>query len=477
MAERIPFIGGSKKGRSVSFNPQRTVNLFLELDPSGKNPVGMFLIPGNTLFAALTLGPVRGMRAVGSYMYVASGPKLYRVETGGAFNELGNLATSSGPVVLSDNGLQVAAIDGTGLYTYTIASSAFARVSDPDFGGGSIIDFLDTYLIAGPQGTHSFQISSENEGTAWASADTTSVEGASGNLVTFLVANGNIWFWKEASSLVFWNSGNADFPFEPIDGSESEFGCAAKYSPAKTDNSVLWLTKNRDGQGQVARAEGYRPVIVSSRALDYQISTYSRIDDAIGWTQQQEGHTFYWLTFPTAEKTWVYDLSIQDPELAWHERESYAGSGQTLGRSAANCHCFFNGKHYIGDFRNGNIYELRTTLYAENGELIRWERTGQYISDDGKPIRFSSFELDCETGVGLTSGQGSDPKVYLDWSDDGGKTWSNKLERSLGALGQYDAPVEWRKLGSSKGKGRVFRLTGSDPVKTAIFAARCTMSR
>lgn len=469
---RIPFFGGFKKSRSVSFNAQRTVNLMVELDQSAKNVLGMFMTPGNTLFSALATGGIRGMWALDSFLYAVGGAVLYKVDTGGNATALGNVGPGTGPVSMEDNGAQLALMDAGLGFIYNTSTGVFGAITDPDFGGGSIVQYFDSYFIVGPQGRQSFQISANGDGTNWVSSDIAPAEGRPDSLVSPLVANRQLWLFGDYSTEVFWNSGNADFPFERFDGGFMEMGTAAKYSPAKGDNTVFWLTKNHDGQGQVARANGYTPMIISSRALEYEFSTYERIDDAIGWVYQQAGHTFYNLTFPTAGKSWSYDVAVQDPELAWHERSSYG-----LGRNVANCHAFFNGKHYVGDYRNGNIYELRNDVYAENDQPIVWERTGQYVSDDGMPIAFSRFELDCETGVGLAAGQGSDPQIALDWSDDGGKTYGNKLFRSMGKIGANRTRVEWRKLGSSKGKGRVLRVSGSDPVKTALFNAICEMGR
>jgi hypothetical protein len=83
---------------------------------------------------------------------------------------------------------------------------------------------------------------------------------------------------------------------------------------------------------------------------------------------------------------------------------------------------------------------------------------------------FYEFEVDLERGVGLVSGQGEDPQVMLQFSDDGGFSWSNELWASAGKIGDRLASVSWFKLGMSR--DRVFRVTVTDPVKWIIIAAR-----
>lgn len=471
---RLPFLGGSKKSRSLAFDAQRTVNLFPELDKTSKGGIALFMVYGKVVWGTVTEVGVRGMWPMGDYLYAAIGPTFYRFDVSGSGHELGTLKTGSGPVSISDNGSQVMLVDGPNGYIYDTTAATFSQITDADFGGGTHVDYFDTYFVVGPQGRQSFQISANGDGTGWVSSDIAPAEGRPDSLLTVLVYNRQLWLLGEESTEVFWDSGNNDFPFERIDGGFLEHGIAAPHSAAAGDNAVFWLSRNKNGFGQVVRSSGGPPEFISNRALEAEIQSYSRVDDALGWIYQQDGHTFYSLTFPEAQKTWVYDLSVQDPDIAWHERNSRVGSTD-LGRDIANCHAYFKGMHLVGDYRNGRIYRLKNDVYTENGESIVWQRTGQYVHADNEPISFGCFEVDMEVGVGLPTGQGIDPQVALDWSDDEGKTWSNQLYRSMGAVGKTKTPIEWRKLGSSRHKGRLFRLSGSDPVKTVITNAYCDM--
>ena len=78
------------------------------------------------------------------------------------------------------------------------------------------------------------------------------------------------------------------------------------------------------------------------------------------------------------------------------------------------------------------------------------------------------FQVYCESGVGLNSGQGADPQIMLTYSDDGGRTYSNELWRSLGAIGQYRTRVIWRSLGQFR--QRQMRMVMTDPVRRFVIA-------
>jgi hypothetical protein len=61
------------------------------------------------------------------------------------------------------------------------------------------------------------------------------------------------------------------------------------------------------------------------------------------------------------------------------------------------------------------------------------------------------------------------PLVFLDWSDDRGKSYGNPVAQPLGDVGEYRTSLQFRRLGMAR--DRVFRLTWSTPAPTALQAA------
>jgi hypothetical protein len=189
----------------------------------------------------------------------------------------------------------------------------------------------------------------------------------------------------------------------------------------------------------------------------------------LAYTYQQEGHSFYVLIFPTANATWVYDVSTQ----MWHERAGFVNGAFTRHRS--NCQCNFEGNTVVGDFETGNIYTFDLDIYADNSQPQKWLRSWRALApgqNNLKRTSHHSLQLDAETGVGLVVGQGSQPEAMLRWSDDGGHTWSNEHWQLMGAIGQYGYRTIWRRLGMTlKLRDRVYEVSGTDPVKIAIMGA------
>jgi hypothetical protein len=378
---------------------------------------------------------------------------------------VGSLQTSSGQVSIADNGTDAVIVDGSYGYVVNLTTYAFSQISSASFYGADIVDYLDDYFIFNRPNTEQFYISGIGA-TTFDALDFASAEGNPDMLVSLIVDHRELWLFGAESTDVFYNSGNVDFPIER-QNTTLEHGCAAKFSVAKIDNTVFWLGKDKLGQGTVWRAQGYTPVRIGTHALEFAIGGYSDISDAIAYTYQQEGHSFYVLTFPTANKTWVYDASTN----LWHERAYLKPSDGSMNRHRSNCHIFYNNLHMVGDWENGKIYALDMDYYSDNGDPMPAIRTGGHVTNPDALFMFwGELEVFLESGIGLQTGQGSAPIVQLDWSDDGGHTWSNRHNASMGAVGNYQTRARWQRLGRSR--DRIPRITISDPVKRVIIGAK-----
>jgi len=109
---------------------------------------------------------------------------------------------------------------------------------------------------------------------------------------------------------------------------------------------------------------------------------------------------------------------------------------------------------------------------------IRRLRDFTYVTDEQVWAFFSRLEVLLQTGVGLSSvstTQGHDPQIMLQWSDNNGRTWSNEHWVSAGKVGEYRKRALWRRLGRSR--KRLFRVTVSDPVKWALIDAFLQIQR
>jgi hypothetical protein len=280
-------------------------------------------------------------------------------------------------------------------------------------------------------------------------------------LITLAVAHREMWLLGKDSSEVWIDAGTPQFPFQAMQGVFIDYGCVAKNSVAKADNALFWLGQDRTGQGLVLRGESYQAKRISTHAIETAIAGYSTISDAIGFCYQQQGHVFYMLTFPTADKTWVFDIASGQ----WHER-GWLDSNGIEHRHRSNCHAFAYGTNVVGDWQNGNLYALDLNTFTDNGSPIKRVRGFPHMLKDGKRVFYRQFIADMQVGTTMASGT---PVVSLRWSDDRGASWSDPVEGSLGATGEFLTSIQWQRLGYAR--DRIFEIAWSEPVMTALNGA------
>jgi len=456
--EKIPFLGAHYEARALTANAQQTVNMYLEKNPDGKGQVTLYPFPGLLKRMTLSAGPHRGSIEHGGNMYVVSGTDLYKVTTGEVATLIGTLNTGAGRVGMASNGINLLIVDGTD--GYILDGSTLSVITDADFVDADQCKFLDGYFIVNKNGTGQFYISdlyptAANliNGSGWTSLDYATAEVDPDNLEGLEVQHRELWLFGTYTTEVYYNSGNASFPFDRVSGGFIEWGLAASWSVAKIDNTLVWLARNKQGQGHVVKATGLSTQIVSTPAMDAEVAGYARIDDAEAFGFQYMGQSFYVITFPSEDVTWALHINTG----SWIQLKGYS-----VGRYIAATHCFFNGKHYVGDYNSGNLYALDKDTYTNNGETIERIRRTQHVSKNGSNVFIHMLELAVQAGVGLTSGQGSDPQVMVRWSKDGGRTYSNAQWRSMGEIGEYTKRVRINRIGMAR--DIMFEVVVTDPV-------------
>lgn len=465
---KFPFVGSAYKHRSVTVAAQRLVNMYIENVESPNEETRQVLIgtPGKLLFCTLPTSPMRGewVVQVSGRAFAAAGNALYEIFADGTYSARGTLNTSTGIVSMADNGLQLMLVDGLYGYILTLATNVFAQITDVDFPGADTVCFQDGYFIFNSPNTGKFYITALYDGSSVNRLDVGTAEGTPDNIICLLNDHRFIWLFGTASTEVYFDSGNNSFPFDRVQNAYMEIGCAAKFSAAKLDNSVYWLGQDDKGRGLVYKAQNFSPIRISTHAIEFAIQSYSDISDAIAYTYQEEGHAYYVLSFPTGNATWVYDASTGE----WFER-AYLNNG-SMGRDLGSFHMFAFGKHLIGDYRNGNIYQSSLDVYTDNGAPIKRLRACQHLTNAGKFSFYSQFQVSLEMGQGLDGGvNGSDPVGVLRISRDGGHTFSPEKSATLGKIGEYTARCQYNRLG--RARDAVFEWSTTEPIKIVITGA------
>jgi hypothetical protein len=399
---RFPgFIGPSYTLESKNVDCQRCVNLFPEINAlgTGKEKEIAALVPtqGKRLLLTLADSPIRGSyTASNGEFYAVGGQKLYSISSLWVATEIGTLATDSGPVSMADNGIELVLVDGTDGFVWNMDTDTFTEITDPDFYPADRVDYQDGYFIFNKSGTGQWFISGINS-TDIDGLDIATAEGSPDIVIGHIVSNQNIYVFGSQSLEVYYNSGDADFPFTRIQGAVVDVGCAAAFSIAKQGSEVYFLGGDENGFGIVYRMRGYQAQRISTYAIEQKIRslTPSQISAATAYTYQQAGHTFYCLNIPGLHSTWVYDSSTE----FWHERQYL--TLWSLERDRAENHAVAFGLNVVGDFDNGKIYTLDPDYFTDDETPIVRIRSAPHLSSGLKLVRHNSFQLDMEAGVGL----------------------------------------------------------------------------
>lgn len=455
---RFPLASQSYLHAARGFSSQRLINQYLEAaPPEARSPAVICATPGTTSFCDLGTGPLRGLHVSGSTLYAVSGTSVFSVNTAGTATNRGSVAPSQTYVDMIENATQLMIAAGTNGYTYTLATDVVAVISSASFPGARSTLFMDGYGLVVKPSSSQMNLSSLNDFSVYNALDFTTETTASDN--TLAVRDDRKEFWVFGSQVIvpYGRTGVGTFPFERVNQAILEMGCLAQFSIAIMDNSYFWIG-NREKEGGVAvwKARDYTPTRISTHAIEEQIESFSDISEAIAFTYMLRGHLLYVLNFP-AQATFVYDAATG----LWHEWQRFRENWCTFTH-----HVYFNGQHIVGG-TNGVLYVLDPEAYTDAGTVIQRKQITPVYQADGKPLRVSRVELGLNAGIGLTTGQGSDPQIMLRFSKDAGRTWSNEYWRSPGKLGEYRNRCLWRNLGRSR--EWALEITYTEPTPYTIF--------
>jgi len=403
-----------------------------------------------------------------------------------------------------------------GIGTYVISNSqtvasetmyalnfSILPLSDGAFNAANTVDIVDNYFVYNKPGSQEWAASNPLSPIT-SPLSFSSKDGAPDNLVSLIVDHREVYLLGEASSEVWVDVGTFPFPFQRIPGTSTQHGIAAKFSMSRVGNSFAYVSRNIRGQAQIMMMNGYIPQRISTHAVENTL-TDQYIDDAIAWTYQLEGHEVYVVSFPTLDLTWAYDVATE----MWH-KWLWVDNNNIYHRHRGNCASLFQGQVLVGDYSNGQIYQLDSTNYTDNGQNIRRLRRAPHIVTDLQRQYLEELQIQFQPGVGTTGlssktqgifinspyyiaptdtliitsdetlilGQSNqvglqttttNPQAMLRWSNDGGSTWSNEHWVKIGQLGKYKNRAIWRRLGWSR--DRVFEVVVTDPVNAVIISA------
>ena len=450
---RIPFGTQSYQHTSLPLSAQRMVNCYLEpAPPQAKTLAAVVASFGVDTETTVGAGPYRGALLARSTLYVLSGTELYRVDRTFTATLLGSVPGAAFCFLAGDE-TNVLVVDPGTHAGYYWNGSIVQRVTDPDWPGASWLGYLDGYFVIIQPGTGKFYITAYRNPASIDALDFASAERYPDDLVTGIVDHGELILFGTESGEVFYDSGDATFPLSKVSSGDFEIGCTAPRGPAKIDNTVFFPGSD----GKVYRLNGYTPIAISTPVVEQAIERATD-RDFVGFAWKEPGHAFYGLKGDGF--AFIYDISTQ----LWYEKESY---GLNAWRWEFILRAY--DKWIVGDATSNKLGALSAETFTEFGSTLRASCTSPPVGEENRRTIHSRVELVFEQGVGIVTGQGADPQVMLQFSDDGGRTWSSEKWRSMGLIGQFRRRSIWNRLGQAR--DRIYRYAISDPVRRTLILA------
>ncbi len=359
--------------------------------------------------------------------------------------------------------------------TFTLTIAAFGQITDPAFLGADRIAFIEGWLIFNQPGTRTFYTNAPVPYTlTFAGLFYALKDSSTDNLVTLFENNRELWLIGERTTEVWYNAGGANFAFSRLPGIGPQHGCSAKHSIARVGANLAWLAQNEQGQNYVVMTDQYAVEPVSNHAIEFAISSYPQVSDALGDCYEEVGHIQYVLTFPTADTTWCFDLktseALKSPD-AWWQRLSWNASTGTYHRHIGNCFVNFANVRMWGDYQTGQIHQQSRSIYTDNGAPLRCQRRAPHVwaRENRKRIFQASMQVEFTPGVGLQVGQGVNPQAMIRWSDDGGFTYGTEIDVPIGLVGDTRNRAILYQVGESR--DRVWEVNYSDPTQRDMIGA------
>jgi hypothetical protein len=385
-------------------------------------------------------------------MGAVAGRVLSRVDAGGGVAELGGIV-SDGLVTLARNRANPVQVmvtcDGS---TSLLQSGSLTAFADPDLAPANSVSSHGGYFLW----TH------EDGMITFAGPDAVNVDaldiltaGTSPDRLMRGYSRGSDWLAFGSRTVEVWNETGGEGVFART--TTVNIGCLSAASIADIDTTVCFVAHD----GTVRVLNGYTPERISSHDVERLIANDANPSTIRGYGWTERGHRFYGLTGSNWSKT--YDMTTG----AWHDRLS---RGLTLWRCGSAVQ--LGTKRIFGHISSPVLYDLDPDLQTEAGDEIDCHVICPPLHGSRLPVSNVVFDVVTGTGTGTGASQNVNPKLLLDYSEDGAKTWSAERQIELGRQGQTQRKLKATRLGRISDVGRTWRIRTTASVVRCLMGAR-----
>lgn len=450
-----PMLGGNK---SKQLSTELIRNMYM-LKSESNGRVSVHDFPGLKLITSGS-GIDRGHHVMSGIRYVINGTTLFKEDSSGIRTTMGTIAGAD-RAIFADDGSTMGIVASNILYSCD--GNSVSTVTQTVITSPSWITYINSQFIIGGD-DQQFATSDPGDITTWNALNFASAEVDGDDLIRGYVFNQLVYLFGSDSTEAWYNSGVGNPPFDRQDTSLISTGIAGKYAVANTDKFFYWLGDDR----KVYQGVGASARTVNTSGVSHIISGYGSVSDCIVSAFIIGGQDFVLFKFPSAGDALVYS-ETNNYWITLSSGTDPAARASWYGNSIS----WVYDRNIVTDEFDGNTYELDSDTYTDNGKTrlrvaILPVITGAVIGKHQNMITLSSLHIPMQTGVGLATGQGSDPELMCAISGEGGEVYDHETLVSIGVMGDYGRKVMFYDFVS--GYEIVPRIMCSDPVPLTFYS-------
>ncbi len=459
----LRLVGASGAHRDSSYSNQETMNYRIEAHGSGSHPALLTPWPGSKSFSTRSATKPRGIYAWSGKVYKISDQTLYSYDSLGTETTIGTIA-GTGRCVMADYRENL--IIATGDKWYQLTGSTLTEFSSPDGTQGNSVAFLSKYAIFDGSG-QTYWVSDFGDPDSIQSNNFAEGESNGDDLQRIYAFKERVYMFGE-KSIETYTIGTGNPPLTKAVNGTMATGLSDIHTVANSINYVYF----RATDGLVYRFSSNQPINITSGYLAQKFQSYNK-GNAVAWTAEFDGVFYYVINFPDNNATWAF--SEKAGELSpgvndWIQLSSGSDKDRYIGEMYVRA---FN-KDLVEKKGSGDILELDYTTYTDDGDtVVRVRETapihGGLLGQEGARLEMSWITIVLKKGVGTASGDGVDPRLYIQGSFDGSNSYSNQDELEIGRTGESMIKVTWYHVESFY--EAAFKITGYDPVFVSLHGA------
>lgn len=452
----INVVGGTHENRSRPVGTEKTVNMYMQVNEYSDKQTSLQSFYGQKLKSEIEGDVDRGAYVANEVAYRVLDNTLYRIDRDGVHVAKG-VVTGSDRCIFADDGDNVVIVSDR-VYVYRASNDSFQENTNENLKEILSVTVINSQFIYTNRNL-SF-VSQPGDPFDVSGLDAIAAESSPDNMIRDYAFNQTIYRFGDRTTELWYNSGVGSPPIERIEGRQFSVGCAAINSISNTDNALYWLGDDNC----IYRVAGGTPAQrISDDALSNEIEQTERIDNAFGYAFTIQGQDFYLITFPFSGRTFVINEMLG--KFGWFNLSS---TTQSLGYSGTSCVEVY-GKVYV--VNQGKWLTLERDVYTQDTDtMLRQRTTGMIQAKDlnlkSDSMVMSKLYLDVEQGIGLITGQGEKPRLMVEVSIDGGRSFPHVEWMELGRQGENTFRTEVDLM--IRGQSFIFRFNMSDPVPLTI---------